>query len=252
MRPVTLLLPSARPGLTQDMRSTLHEIVQMAVDAPVTLATLPAALLPQVLDGPREAIAWAPPLVAHDLMRMRLASPIAAADAGAGADYAAMLLGRPSIESLADITRQRVGWVSKLSATGYQIPRLYLESFGLELSTFFASEHFYGSHDAVAHALAMGEIDVAATHSNRLLGVLGPSRARILTSIGPVPADVIVASAGLPLPVRLAVTNALLASTLEPIRFTTPRPGHLALFDLLCSEPVSTRAAAPQPGMTAC
>jgi ABC-type phosphate/phosphonate transport system substrate-binding protein len=244
MRPITLLLPAARPGLTQQLRAQLHEIVQLAVAAPVALATLPAALLPQVLDGPGDAIAWAPALVARDLVRLRLASEIAVADAGA--DYAATLIVRPSIESLVDITRQRVGWVSRVSATGYQIPRMYLESFGVELSAFFASERFYGSHEGVARALAAGEIDVGATHSGRLREMLGPSQGRILTSIGPVPADLLLASTGLPLPARLAITQALLSSTLGPIRFTSPRPGHLDLFDLLhASETPSVRGAMP-------
>jgi ABC-type phosphate/phosphonate transport system substrate-binding protein len=251
MRPITLLLPAARPGLTRELRSQLHEIVQLAVAAPVAIATLPSALLPQVLDGPREAIAWAPPLVAHDLVRLRLASPIAVADAGA--DYAATLVGRPSIESLVDITRQRVGWVSKLSATGYQIPRLYLESFGLELSSLFASERFYGSHEGVARALAAGEIDVAATHSGRLLDVQRPTRARVLTSIGPIPADVLLASAGLALDAKLAITHALRSSTLGPVRFVAPRPAHLDLFDLLHAEPVSVRPAVPhESGIALC
>jgi ABC-type phosphate/phosphonate transport system substrate-binding protein len=243
MRSITLLLPTNRPGLTQTLRCHLHEIVQLAVPAPVVLASVPAALLPQVLDGSRDAIAWAPPLVAHEILRQRLAAPIAVADAAS--DYAAMLVGSASVECLADIARQRVGWVSKLSATGYQIPRLYLESFGLDLSSLFASERFYGSHEAVARALAAGEIDVAATHSGRLLDVLRSSRARILTSVGPIPADVIVASPGLAGDVREAIALALLSSTLGPVTFEAPRRLHLDLFDLLRSD--ANPVLAPRP-----
>jgi ABC-type phosphate/phosphonate transport system substrate-binding protein len=254
MRPITLLLPATcavRDSFRlEDLRSTLREIVQMAVAAPVTLAVVPAALIPQLLEGAREAVAWAPPLVARDLVRLRLASPIAVADTGA--DYASALVAGADVESLADIAHQRVGWVSKVSATGYLIPRLYLESFGLEVSTLFSSERFYGSHDAVARALAAGEIDVAATHSGRLLGVMSASRARILTSIGPVPADLLLASTTLSVSVRLAVTQALLSSGLGPFRFRAPRPGHLDLFDLLRSEPASMRTLPRESGVAVC
>ena len=178
--------------------------------------------------------------MARDLLRLRLASAIAVADAGT--DYAATLVGRSSIESLADIARQRVGWVSRVSATGYQIPRLYLESFGLDLSSLFASERFYGSHERVTSALAADEIDVGATHSGRLFDVLRHSRARILTSIGPVPADLVLGSASLPLDARHAVTRALLTCTLG--RFSAPQPRHLGLFDLLHGEPPSERPPA--------
>ena len=251
MRPITLLLPANRPGLTQTLRRRLHDIVQLAVPVPVVLASVPAALLPQVLDGSRDAIAWAPPLVAHQIVRQSLGWPLAVACTGA--DYAATLVARPSVESLADIAQRRAGWVSRLSATGYRIPRLYLESFGLDLSSLFASERFYGSHEALAHGLAAGEVDVAASHSGRLLEVLRGSRARILTSIGPIPADMLVASTGLGVDMREAIALALNSTTLGPVTFEPPRRGHLDVFDLLRADAAPARSLVPrESGIAVC
>jgi ABC-type phosphate/phosphonate transport system substrate-binding protein len=251
MRPITLLLPANRPGLTQTLRCRLHEVVQLAVPRPVALASVPAALLPQVLDGSRDAIAWAPPLVAHQIVRQNLGWPLAVASTGA--DYAATLVGRPSVESLADIARRRAGWVSKVSATGYQIPRLYLESFGLDLSSLFASERFYGSHETLAQGLLSGEVDVAATHSGRLMEVLRGSRARILTSIGPIPADMLIASMGLGADLREAIAFALISTTLGPVTFEPPRRRHLDVFDLLRTDTAPVRALRPrESGVALC
>jgi ABC-type phosphate/phosphonate transport system substrate-binding protein len=239
MQPITLLVPAALHGTLADevraRRARLHDTLQRAASRPVTVVTVPAALFPQLMDGflhgAHEAVAWAPSLVARDLLRLGLATPLAVADASD--DYAAALVGRADIESLVDIAHRRVGWVSRLSTTGYRIPRLYLESFGLDLSTFFASERFYGSHRALAPALASGEIDVAATHSGRLPELLGASRGRILASIGPVPHDMLVARAGMPAALQETLRAAVLDSTLGPHRFRRARAGHLDLFDWL-------------------
>ncbi len=253
MRPITLLVPASVPAELGDRRALLQETLQLAVASQVTLVALPPALFAQVLDGTRDAVAWAPPLVARELVASGMATTLAVADAGR--EYTATLVARADIESLVDVADRRVGWVSKLSATGYRIPRAYLESFGLDLSSFFASERFYGTHRAVTRALVEGEIDVAATHSGRLLDVVGPGRpGRVLTSIGPVPGDVIVASVGLAPDARDAIARALLSSTVGPFGFRFPRPGHLDLFDLLSGEgPPSSRARLPaESGVMLC
>jgi ABC-type phosphate/phosphonate transport system substrate-binding protein len=231
MRHLTLLLPAARPGLTHDLIASLHETVQLAVGVPVAAASLPADLFSQILETPRDVVAWAPPLIARDLIDAGLASPIAVAQPPV--PHTSILVSRPTIDTLADIAGTRVGWVSRLSATGYRIPRLYLESFGLDVSRLFASERFYGSHRAVAQALLDGEIDVAATHSGRLRDALESASLRVLTSIGPIPADMILASPRLPATARDALAESLRVTPAGDFRFVHARSGHLDLLDQL-------------------
>lgn len=253
MRHLSLLFPSSRPGLTRDVVATLYETVQLAVGVPVATATLPPDLFLQVLDAPAtSAVVWAPSLVARDLIEARVASPIAVVVrpvVGPPSPHASILAGRPAIETLADIAGARVGWVSRLSATGYRVPRLYLESFGLDLGRLFASERFYGSHGAVARALLDGEIDVAATHSGRLREAIEGGTARALTSIGPIPGDVILASPTLPAWAQESVARSLHGAAAGDYHFAPARAGHLDLFDQLTPIPAAFVATPRKSGV---
>jgi ABC-type phosphate/phosphonate transport system substrate-binding protein len=254
-----LLLPAARSGWGlaaddgHDLAAAVRKALEKATGSPVTVASLPPALFLQVLDSGRDVVAWAPPMVARDLIRDGAAAPMAIAVPPA--PLSAVLVGRPAIESLADIAGAHVGWVSRVSGTGYRIPRLYLESFGLRLHRVFASERTYGSHAAVAEALLDGEIDVAATHTEsaarHLREPLESGRVRVLTSIGPVPADMILASAGIPESTRAAVARALLGVSAGPHRFAPPRAGHLDLIDQLTPPPLGRPASPRESGIMA-
>jgi ABC-type phosphate/phosphonate transport system substrate-binding protein len=114
---------------------------------------------------------------------------------------------------------------------------MYLESFGLDADHLFAQERFAGSHAAVGHALASGEVDVVATHSGRASDLAAVAHARVLASVGPLPAELIVTSPGVARESKLALTHTLMNARLGRFRFTLPRPRHLALFDLLRLDP---------------
>jgi ABC-type phosphate/phosphonate transport system substrate-binding protein len=109
------------------------------------------------------AVAWTPPLVALDLQRGEIADPIAATVRSGGSAYYAALVVRASsdIAHIGQIQGSRVGWVSKLSAAGYVVPRYYLQSIGMKLDGLFQShrdlrivERRWFPSGAVSHARA--------------------------------------------------------------------------------------------------
>lgn len=146
-------------------------------------------------------LAWAPPLVALDLERGQLATLVAATmRAGGDAYYSALIVrGDSPIAHVGQVAGARVGWVSKLSAAGYVVPRFYLQSLGMSLDGLFSSEAFFPSHARLAEALASGEIDVAATYAALRGGAFVPAPVRVpvrlLATAGPIPGDVVLASA---------------------------------------------------------
>jgi ABC-type phosphate/phosphonate transport system substrate-binding protein len=173
-----------------------------------------AALL-QALDLDPELLVWAPPLVAHDLLRCRGAFPLAAAvRRGRLSYYAALVALDRGPGSLARLRGTHVGWVSRLSLAGYRIPRLHLRSLGHEPDRLFGRQSFFGSHRALAGALAEGAVDVAATHAQLLDDTrtfrpgAGLAGARVLAVAGPIPSDVILAGDR----VALALREHLLAA----------------------------------------
>jgi ABC-type phosphate/phosphonate transport system substrate-binding protein len=241
---LALLVPEStllRGGAVRALRTTIADETGLAV----TLVVLPsAALLGQVLDQLPNAIAWAPSLVAADLRRMGQGSPLATVSSGDGARHQAVLVARRGIEGLAELAGFRVGWVSRLSVTGYRLPRLYLESFGVDLGTLFAREVHCGTHEAVASALELGNVDVIATHSGRLRSVLGP-RTRLLASIGPIPSDVLVAGEQVPAKVRARLATVLPSTRAADLRLSPVRDAHFALFDQLHQDRFGTFGRAP-------
>ena len=65
--------------------------------------------------------------------------------------------------SLSHLPGHRAAWVSETSTSGFIFPRLALAARGLDPSTALSAEFFYGTHGAVAAAVAAGETDVGAT-----------------------------------------------------------------------------------------
>jgi ABC-type phosphate/phosphonate transport system substrate-binding protein len=189
---------------------------------PVYVSSYAALLHAAEIDS--ALVAWAPPLIAQDLIRARVSSPLVAVGRGGSVSYFSAIVVRGDAGALAlgDLRGARMGWVSKLSAAGYVVPRRYLESLGIEPEATFRTESFFGTHDAAAAALLSGEVDAIATHarlapSRRTLLLLDAlSRARILAVAGPIPGDVVVAGGGLDSVSRDKLRRALLASVVRP------------------------------------
>ncbi len=233
MRPTTFLIPSA-VHLPEDVLMDMFEAIQRQTGLQTSPARLPsAALLPQILERSPDVVAWAPSSVAFVLDRLRLAAPLLTVVRAGTGQRSSILVARRGIEGLADLTGRRVGWVSRFSATGYEVPRLYLGSFGVEPDKLFATQRFFGSHTAVAEALARGEVDVIATHSRALRYVFERTPARILVSIGPVPSDVIAAGVDVPANVRQRLARGMRALRIQSFEFAPVGEGHLDLFGML-------------------
>jgi ABC-type phosphate/phosphonate transport system substrate-binding protein len=235
MRSITLFVPAAREvveplmsGLLPRFRGKIGlDIAPIYVSAPT--------LLPELLDVARDAAAWLPSFTAYVLSVAKLAAPIAAAERRADPPHHAMLVARPGVEGLGGLEGKRVGWVSKLSVTGYEIPRLYLESFGMDVPSLFAEHRFCGSHHAAARALERGEVDVVATHSGHAEALTLTANATILASIGPIPPDVVVAGSEM----APETSEALVQALVETGAFTRAKRTHLGIFEILSAEPVT-------------
>lgn len=100
---------------------------------------------------------------------------------------------------IADLRGKRIGWVSKLSAAGYVMPRLFLEAMGMMPEGLFAEERLAGTHARLASMLLSGEVDAIATyalfHSQRTGFQLpaGLENEALLATVGPIPGDLFIA-----------------------------------------------------------
>jgi hypothetical protein len=240
MRPVALLLPASlhlHDELLLDLHSAVAERCGLPL-APVRVRY--AELLPEIL--PPDALAWAPSWIAFLLKRIRLASPLlgAALEPRLG-PRSSVLLARYDVKGLPSLAGRRMGWVSRSSATGFVVPRLYLESFRFDLDALFAGQRFCGSHEAAADALVGRQVDAIATDSRRLGAVLERARVRVLASVGPLPSDVLVAGAQVPLGIRERIARGMRGLSVGPIAFDPVSDGHLDLFELLVDKVAATR-----------
>jgi phosphonate transport system substrate-binding protein len=204
-------------------------------------------------------LAWTPPLLAHGWIRNEGAAGLVAVGRKGGVTYHTALVVAESsaATSLQDLAGARAGWVSKLSAAGYVFPRLLLRSHDIEPAKHFSRETLYGSHDAVAHALASGEADVIASYAapNRVTRAVEPRDigvpVRVIASAGPIPGDVILATKDLSKEARIAVTRALLGLQVQPggaldrlmnaMRFEPLPHKHFELLDRWLAQPAAAR-----------
>jgi phosphate/phosphite/phosphonate ABC transporter binding protein len=150
--------------------------------------------------------AWVPPVVAMDCDAKRIARPRIAMMRQGETSYSAALIARSDgpYRTVADLKDVRAAWVSPDSASGYLVPLASLRARGVSLSKAFREHIFFGSHAAVAQAVADGKADVGANfahfdpptfHKIRSsgwseAGIDGPFR--VLMVVGPIPTDVIV------------------------------------------------------------
>lgn len=189
-------------------------------------------------------LVWAPPLVALDLRSWGSAAPLAAVIRGGRTSHPSVLAVRcdEEIETLDDLPGRRVAWVSKLSAAGYVMPRLFLASTCLLSPAAFREQRFLFTHQAVLRALLQGDTDVGATYakvsrSGALSLPPGSAGLRILAVTGFVPSEVLMATDAVSPLERLSLGEALrrmthhelalLGEELAVERFSLRVEGHL-------------------------
>jgi ABC-type phosphate/phosphonate transport system substrate-binding protein len=182
------------------------------------------AALSKALETGACDVAWAPPIVAHGILATGGGKPLVAVGRGGRTSYYAVLLARAGTTGVGAeaLSRAHVGWVSKLSASGYTVPSLYLRSLGLEPDELFGRQSFLGSHEHVLRALEKGDIDVGATYASLgrrgrtlVLPESAPRGARVVTAAGPIPGDVIFVASRVSVTAREALRGALLAVTVR-------------------------------------
>lgn len=112
-------------------------------------------------------VAWLPPVVYAWLAES--VTPVGSILREGAAEYATALVTLESsdVHALGDLQKKRMGWVDPWSAAGYVVPRIELAAAGIDPTTAFASEAFFGTHRDVMRALARGECDVVATFARR-------------------------------------------------------------------------------------
>jgi phosphonate transport system substrate-binding protein len=155
-------------------------------------------------------VAWLPPILAAQATARGQVIPIALPVRNGFCCYSTALFTREegSLHAARDLVGARAAWVDKQSAAGFLIIRAHLRSLGIDLGRAFVSEHFLGSHSAVARAVMEGSADVGATfayldpkslgapgHSAPVNAGWGSARVRVLAHAGPIPSDVIAVSA---------------------------------------------------------
>jgi ABC-type phosphate/phosphonate transport system substrate-binding protein len=246
--------PQASAEAVAEMRRILAAI---DVDMEPVFASSYAGLYDAVHLHDADA-AWCPPLVARDLQRDGAAEPCVCIVRNGSVHYFSAIVGGPDLHTPSDI--KRFGWVSRMSAAGYLVPRSYLTSIGIDLSA--QKESFFRSHARSMSALEAGVVDAIATYAYRAEG--SPQAepyvphafagARLLATIGPIPGDVIVIARTLEASRAKALTDVLRAASLEvngPIHtlmgatsFGAVPTGHLEALSRWIEHPVFSRPRA--------
>jgi phosphonate transport system substrate-binding protein len=157
-------------------------------------------------------LAWAPPLIAADLVERRVSCVAAVSRRDNAAQYRAVIFARrdSTIRDVEELRDKRMAWVDRTSASGYVVPCAWLREHGFVPEQLFARQSFLGTHGAVARAVLRREVDAGATFALFAAGLratveagwteIDPSSAdeiRVVVNAGTVPADCIIVSAGL-------------------------------------------------------
>lgn len=224
MKPMTFALAADETVARPAFEELAHAIARRGGPTLRALWVPSYAALAQVVEAGVSDLAWTPPVVGLDLVRSGAATGLVAVARASRAAYYAALVARAGrgLRSLRALDGARMGWVSRLSAAGYQVPRLHLVSLGLDPDTTFREQRFCASHDGVYAALRSGVVDVAATYASVDPGgtVVRVGRDRsdlvVLTLAGPIPSDVIVVRPGIVGRERRAVLSAFGGLRFEP------------------------------------
>ena len=211
----------AKAKLAAAFAERLSGIVGMAIH-PMSADSYDA--LAAMLNSGKVRVAWLPPIPFIALERARIAVPLVDHHRGGHARFDAVLVVRKTStdHTLYALRGKRAAWVDPLSAAGYVLPRIQLAALGIDPRTVFASERFYGSHEAAIRAVMDDKADVAGTFArvddadNVVRGgwseVAGATEAvRVCARFGAIPADVTAAHRDVPQEARDAIANALVA-----------------------------------------
>ncbi len=162
-------------------------------------------------------LGWATPIVSRNLLGANGADPVALVLRGGAQSYYSAIVAKTGsrIWHVGQLERARIGWVSRLSAAGYVVPRAYLAARGISLP--FARGSFFETHARAAAALETGVVDVIATYAmvcGRAIHVPLVAAAHPLVVAGPIPGELVVASSGTDAGVVLAARAALTSAKL--------------------------------------
>ncbi len=202
-------------------------------------------------------LAWLPPILAAQAACDGRAIPLAVPVRGGVSSYSTALFvaERSPVRSPHELAGARAAWVDRQSVSGYLLIRAHLRSLGIVPERTFASDRFLGSHEAVVRAVIDGSADVGATfiyfderperRSPRILRAgWGDASVRVIAHAGPIPSDVVAASARLGAAEARVVQEALLGGRFAELRaaslgllgadvFVAPVAAHLRGLGLL-------------------
>lgn len=168
-------------------------------------------------------MAWVPPLPLVSLVRAARVTPVATLHRDQLVHYrsAVVVASTSRLTRLEDVAGMRAAWVDPHSAAGYVLARIELARHGVG-QTALGVETFFGSHDAVVHAVAAKRADFGATFARVARdgtvegawtqGGLGDS-IRALGTFGEIPPDAIVLRATLDDALKRSVGSALVSES---------------------------------------
>lgn len=171
-----------------------------------------------VRDGSSD-VAWLPP-VAYAWLAEAVTPLGSIARAGkTGYSSSVVVPEGSSIDTLDELRGKRAGWVDPWSAAGFVVPRIELAKIGIDPTTSFESETFYGTHREALVALRRGLCDFTGTYAGAWTEMEGMN-VRVLATYDSIPPDMLVTRRNLaPAPYECA----------------------LAAFRKACSEPAGRR-----------
>ena len=207
------------PNLRGEFATLLSELagIDLSVSAAESYERLAAALH----DGTTQ-LAWLSPIPYIALSQSGDVTPLVYHERAKKHYASAIVVPRESsAKRLGDLRGARAAWVDRHSAAGFVVPRIKLAAAGVDPRADLGEERFAGSHEAVARAVAAGEVDFGATfaHEDGSGATVGPwsaipdvdERVRVLATFGKIPSDLIVARSELDLELRNRITRALRA-----------------------------------------
>ena len=216
--------PSATTAAKQNMTDFAVLLGQLA-DLDIAVTALPSyERVTQMIHKKEIDLAWLSPIPFIALHRNRsivaLASPFRA---GKGTYHGAIIVhAKSKISTIADLRNKRAAWVDRHSSAGFVMPRIELLVQGLDPREAFGGQHFCGTHEAVATAVADKRSDFGATWvsldgKNKV--VKGPwssnpkiaAEIRVLATFGEIPADVLVMRSDLDANTRARLERAVLS-----------------------------------------
>ncbi|HEY1957314.1 MAG TPA: phosphate/phosphite/phosphonate ABC transporter substrate-binding protein [Polyangiaceae bacterium] len=214
---------SSDANLRGEFATLLSELAE--VDLGVAPAASYAELAGKLHDGSAQ-LAWLSPIPYIALAHTGTVSPLVYNERATKHYASALLVQADShVKRIADLRGARAAWVDKHSAAGYVVPRIELARAGVDPRSELGEQNFYGSHEAVARAIASREADFGATFAHREGSTFaGPfthpdvaDRVRVLTTFGKIPSDLIVARSDLAMDLRVRLTRALRAMNADEI-----------------------------------